>query len=96
MHTGSPLVTAEGYVGDDVHLAARVAASGYGGQVLLSRSTRELVDELSVTDLGEHRLKDIEGAVSIYQLGEKTLSSAQDDLEHEPAAPGELVRGQGA
>ena len=69
LHTGTPLVTDEGYVGDDVHFAARVAASGHGGQVLLSRSTCELVDGLSVTDLGEHRLKDIEGAVSIYQLG---------------------------
>ena len=42
-------------------------------RVLLSKSARELVDGLSVTDLGEHRLKDIEGAVSIYQLGEKTF-----------------------
>ena len=73
LHTGTPLVTDEGYVGDDVHFAARVAASGHGGQVLLSKSARELVDGLSVTDLGEHRLKDIEGAVSIYQLGDKTF-----------------------
>jgi class 3 adenylate cyclase len=71
LHTGTPLVTDEGYVGDDVHFAARVAASGHGGQVLLSRSTRELVDGLALTDLGEHRLKDIEGAVSIYQLDDK-------------------------
>ena len=73
LHTGTPLVTDEGYVGDDVHLAARVAASGHGGQILLSRSARELVGGLSVTDLGEHRLKDIEGAVSIYQLGDMTF-----------------------
>src|SRR5512132_3350733 len=38
LHTGTPLVTGEGYVGDDVHFAARVAASGHGGQVLLSKS----------------------------------------------------------
>ena len=49
-----------------------------------------------LTDLGEHRLKDIEGAVSIYQLGDETLPAAQDDLEHEPAASRELLRGQGA
>ena len=73
LHTGTPLVTDEGYVGDDVHFAARVAASGHGGQVLLSKATRELVDGLSLTDLGEHRLKDIEGAVSIYQLGDKSF-----------------------
>jgi predicted ATPase len=73
LHTGTPLVTGEGYVGDDVHFAARVAASGHGGQILLSKSARDLVEGLSVTDLGEHRLKDIEGAVSIYQLGEMTF-----------------------
>ena len=73
LHTGTPLVTDEGYVGDDVHFAARVAASGHGGQILLSNSARELVDGLSATDLGEHRLKDIEGAVSIYQLGDETF-----------------------
>ena len=56
-----------------MHFAARVAASGHGGQVLLSKSARELVEELSVIDLGEHRLKDIEGAVAIHQLGEKTF-----------------------
>ena len=69
LHTGTPFVTEEGYVGDDVHLAARVGASAHGGQVVLSRTTRELVDGLPLTDLGEHRLKDIPGAVSIFQLG---------------------------
>jgi|SRR5579862_2595969 len=71
LHTGAPLVTDEGYVGEDVHLAARVAASGHGGQILLSKATRELVGGLSIIDLGEHRLKDIEEAVSIYQLGSR-------------------------
>jgi predicted ATPase len=71
LHTGTPFVSEEGYVGEDVHVAARVAACGHGGQVLLSQRTRELVDGLTLADLGEHRLKDIEGAVSIYQLGEE-------------------------
>jgi predicted ATPase len=70
LHTGSPLVTDEGYVGDDVHFAARVAASAHGGQVVLSHATRALVaKEHQLTDLGEHRLKDIEDPVSIFQLG---------------------------
>src|SRR5918996_3492328 len=59
LHTGSPLLTEEGYVGDDVHFAARVASSGHGGQVILSSATAELVGA-SLNDLGEHRLKDIE------------------------------------
>ena len=73
LHTGTPLVTEEGYVGDDVHFAARVGASAHGGQVVLSQATRELVDRAAVTDLGEHRLKDIDGAVPIYQLGDESF-----------------------
>ncbi len=80
LHTGTPLVTNEGYVGDDVHVAARIAASGHGGQVILSSSTAELV-ELALTDLGEHRLKDVAEPASILQLGDgsfpplKTISN---------------------
>jgi predicted ATPase/class 3 adenylate cyclase len=76
LHTGTPLLTEEGYVGDDVHFAARMAASGHGGQVVLSSATAVLIEPggseqqaLSLLDLGEHRLKDIAEAVSIYQLG---------------------------
>jgi class 3 adenylate cyclase len=70
LHTGTPFLTDEGYVGEDVHFAARVGSSGHGGQILLSRTTRELLDsETVLSDLGEHRLKDIPEAVPIYQLG---------------------------
>jgi predicted ATPase/class 3 adenylate cyclase len=81
VHTGAPTVTAEGYVGEDVHLGARIAASGHGGQVLLSKSTREVVGRAEVRDLGEHRLKDFDQPVWIYQLGDalfpplKTISN---------------------
>ncbi|MBV9310122.1 MAG: tetratricopeptide repeat protein [Solirubrobacterales bacterium] len=68
LHTGSPLLGPEGYVGEDVHLGARIAAAGHGGQVLLSAATRASVD-VQVTDLGEHRLKDFPEPVSIFQLG---------------------------
>jgi class 3 adenylate cyclase len=43
LHTGEPSRTAEGYVGLDVHHAARIMSVGYGGQALLSQTTRELV-----------------------------------------------------
>jgi predicted ATPase len=68
LHTGTPLVTDEGYIGDDVHFGARVASSSHGGQVVVSAATAQLV-ELELSDLGEHRLKDIPEAVSIFQLG---------------------------
>ncbi len=80
LHTGTPLLADEGYVGDDVHFAARVASSGHGGQVVLSKATATVVDG-ELVDLGEHRLKDIPEAVSIFQLGEgsfpplKTISN---------------------
>jgi hypothetical protein len=54
----------------DVHRAARIAAAGSGGQVLLSRATRDLVDA-AVTDLGDHRLKDLSAPEWIYQLGRR-------------------------
>jgi predicted ATPase/class 3 adenylate cyclase len=70
LHTGRPLLRAEGYVGEDVHLGARIAAAGHGGQVLLSRATCEAIGEgIELLDLGEHRLKDIDPAVPIFQLG---------------------------
>src|SRR5262245_6622116 len=68
MHTGTPLVTDEGYVGADVHRAARIAASGHGGQVLVSAATAGLVD-VELRDLGEHRFKDLAAPERVFQLG---------------------------
>jgi predicted ATPase/class 3 adenylate cyclase len=70
LHTGTPRLSSEGYIGADVHKGARVGAAGHGGQILLSKETRELVDA-EVTDLGEHRLKDFDVAVPIFQLGQE-------------------------
>ena len=70
VHTGTPLLSEQGYVGTDVHRAARIAAAGHGGQVLVSSATRQLVD-WGLTDLGEHRLKDLSAPERIYQLGEQ-------------------------
>ncbi len=69
LQTGEPSVTAEGYVGLDVHRAARIAAAGHGGQVLLGQATRDLV-EVEVRDLGEHRLKDLSAPERLFQLGD--------------------------
>jgi predicted ATPase len=70
LHTGRPHVGREGYVGDDVHLAARIATAGHGGQVLVSQATRALVDG-ELADLGEHRVKDFAEPVWLFQLGEE-------------------------
>jgi WD40 repeat protein/class 3 adenylate cyclase len=73
LHTGEPLIASTGYVGMDVHRAARIGDAGHGGQVLLSQSTRELVihdlpPDLTIRELGEHRLKDLKYPTPIYQL----------------------------
>jgi predicted ATPase/class 3 adenylate cyclase len=70
LHTGEPVVTEEGYVGLDVHRAARIMGAGHGGQVLLSETTARLLDSgADLRDLGEHRLKDLSAPQRLYQLG---------------------------
>ena len=69
VHTGTPTLTGEGYVGVDVHRAARIAALGHGGQVLVSSTTSALVDRRGLRDLGLHRLKDLSEPERIHQLG---------------------------
>jgi predicted ATPase len=71
LHTGTPLVTEEGYVGADVHRAARIAAAGHGGQVLVSAATAALVARERLRDLGVHRLKDLSAPERIFQAGER-------------------------
>jgi predicted ATPase/class 3 adenylate cyclase len=70
LHTGTPTHVGEGYVGADVHRAARIAAAGHGGQVLISSSTAALVDR-DLRDLGEHRFKDLAAPERIRQLGDR-------------------------
>ena len=69
LHTGEPVEDVEGYVGIDVHRAARIAAAGHGGQVLLSQATADLAG-VEVRDLGQHRLKDLSAPERLFQLGQ--------------------------
>src|SRR5438132_6690838 len=69
IHTGEPSVTPEGYVGIDVHRGARICAASHGGQIVLSKATRDLLGpEVEVRDLGEHRLKDLQTPEWLYQV----------------------------
>jgi YVTN family beta-propeller protein len=73
LHTGEPQVGEQRYVGIGVHKAARIGAAGHGGQVLLSSTTRELVEDelppgVTIRDLGERRLKDLERPERLFQL----------------------------
>jgi predicted ATPase len=93
IHTGEPLLTQSGYVGLDVHRAARIAAAGHGGQVLISEATRDLLDSgLALRDLGEHRLKDLTSPERIYQLGSEDFRPLKSlNQTNLPAQPTPLI-----
>jgi len=101
MHTGEPQLSTAGYVGLDVHHAARIMSVGHGGQILLSQATGVLVEQLlptgvQVQDLGEHRLKDLRRPSRLFQLTIaglptdfpplKTLDNHPNNLPIEPTA----------
>ncbi len=72
LHTGEPQRHEDGYIGIDVHRAARIAASASGGQVVLSASTHALLGQLPeramLRNLGRHRLKDIAEPEQLYDV----------------------------
>ena len=72
LHTGRPGRIDEGYVGEDVHLGARVAATAHGGQVVLTKTAAEAAGR-PLTDLGEHRVKDFAEPVWLFQLGSESF-----------------------
>jgi predicted ATPase len=94
IHTGTPHLGEEGYVGVDVVRAARIAAAGHGGQVLVSASTAALLGNDELRDLGEHRLKDLTQPQRVYQLvipgleiefpALKTLENRRTNLPSQP------------
>ncbi len=94
LHTGTPLLGRGG-----LHRRRRPPRSAHRGHGA-RRPGRALARDTpcsssgDITDLGEHRLKDIPQAVPIFQLGEWLVPAAEDDLQHEPADAGELVRRQ--
>jgi DNA-binding SARP family transcriptional activator len=80
MHTGEAAVTEQGYHGIGVHRGARIMAAGHGGQMLLSQATASVLSDdqlegITVRDLGEHRLKDLEQPERIHQLVVEGLPS---------------------
>jgi YVTN family beta-propeller protein len=92
IHTGEPTVGGERYVGLGVHRAARICAAGHGGQVLLSQATRELLRDdplpgVSLRDLGEHQLKDLDEPEHLYQLVAPGLAETFPLLKTAAPAP---------
>ncbi len=69
LHTGEPSPAGSNYVGIDLHRAARIMSAGHGGQIVVSSSTKALVDD-ELAELGEHRLKDFDEPLTLFQLGD--------------------------
>jgi predicted ATPase/class 3 adenylate cyclase len=95
IHTGLGTLLGDNYVGIDVHRAARIAAAGHGGQVLVSDSARALLGsglppDVALRDLGEHRLKDLPSAEHVFQLLAEGLASDFPPLRSLDARRGNL------
>jgi predicted ATPase/class 3 adenylate cyclase len=95
LHTGEATLVGREYLGLDVHRAARVAAAGHGGQVLVSETTRALVDHalppgLTLKDLGVHRLKDLAQPERLFQLTIEGLPDSFPPLKTLEATPNNL------
>jgi class 3 adenylate cyclase len=68
LHTGEPVIAASSYVGLDIHRAARIMAAGYGGQILLSQATHDVIEHNLPEDL-------IRSAGHLERLGRGLLSA---------------------
>ena len=92
IHTGEPVRGEERYVGLGVHKAARICSAGHGGQVLLSKTTHDLLEgegpsDIGFVDLGEHRLKDLDRPEHIYQFVARGLAAEFPPLRTIEPAP---------
>ena len=95
LHTGERQLSPEGYIGVDVHHAARIMSAGHGGQIVLSHTTRELAEPhlpagTSLLDLGEHRLKDLQRPSHLFQLSMADLPAEFPPLKTLEAHPNNL------
>lgn len=95
LHTGEPMHAAGGYVGLDVHRAARICSAAHGGQVLLSQTTGTLVEhdlpsEVSLRELGAHRLKDLQRSEKIFQVLHPDLPAEFPPLKSLDTLPNNL------
>jgi class 3 adenylate cyclase/tetratricopeptide (TPR) repeat protein len=97
VHTGQASASPAGLVGLDVHRAARVAAAGHGGQVLVSAVSAALVREVlpagvGLKDLGVHRLKDLDDPMRIFQLEAPGLDAEFPPLKTVPGGVAAATR----
>ena len=98
VHTGVAAIAGDSYVGLDVHRASRISETGHGGQVILSAATRllgeaGLPDGVTISDLGEFHLKDLDQPEHLFQLVIEGLDSVFPPLQHLDSGPTNLSAG---
>jgi predicted ATPase/class 3 adenylate cyclase len=87
LHTGEAEFRGGDYFGTSVNRAARLVAVGHGGQIICSSSTAELLDvDVDLVDLGEHRLRDLDRPMHVFQIGDGSFAP----LRSLSAFPGNL------
>jgi predicted ATPase/class 3 adenylate cyclase len=97
IHTGEPLSAQTGYVGIDVHRAARICAAGHGGQILVSQAARGLIGtgmpgDVGLTDLGLYHLRGIEGPERLFQVVAPGLETDFPPVRSLDTTPNNLPR----
>lgn len=95
LHTGSADERGGDYFGPTVNRVARLMSVGHGGQILVSDSTRmllqgEMPPETSLTDLGSHRLKDLAQPEHIWMISAPDLPATFPPLTSLDAFPNNL------
>ncbi len=95
LHTGEADLRAGDYYGSDVNRCARLRAVGHGGQTLLSQATFDLVRDalpaqVTLRDLGEHRLKDLQRPEHVFELDVAGLPADFPPLQSLDAFPNNL------
>jgi predicted ATPase/class 3 adenylate cyclase len=95
LHTGEGTLGGDNYVGVDLHRAARIAAVGHGGQIVLSDATRAVVEPsapegITFRDLGEHRLRDLPNPERLAQAVAEGLPAEFPALRSMDARPNNL------
>jgi predicted ATPase/class 3 adenylate cyclase len=95
LHTGEPVTETRGYVGLDLHRAARICAAGHGGQIVVSDAVsglaaRDLPSGVSLRDLGTHRLKDLKEPEHLFQVAHPDLAAAFPPPKSLDARPNNL------
>ena len=95
LHTGESELREHDYYGSAVNRCARLRAIAHGGQVLLSQATVQLAqdtlpEEVSLRDMGSHRLKDLQRPEQVFQLIHPDLPADFPDLKSLDSHPHNL------